>query len=196
MATDDFDIYLASASLRRRELLGQIGVCYRLVKGDIPEIPAAGESARDYVIRMAIEKAQAGRGNIDSSSYKPVLGADTAVVVDNDILGKPLDKSHALAMLESLSGRSHEVISAVALMGDETHTRLNVSRVSFRQTTAVERELYWQTGEPIDMAGAYAIQGKAAMFISALEGSYSAVMGLPLYETTELLVQAGIKPLR
>jgi len=196
VTTDDFDIYLASASPRRRELLEQIGVRYRLLKSDIPELPEAGESARDFVIRMAIEKAQAGKGYIDSYTHKPVLGADTAVVVDNEILGKPRDKAHGLDMLARLSGRSHEVISAVALMGEEMNTRLNVSRVSFRQTSAAEREKYWQTGEPKDKAGAYGIQGKAAIFINGLEGSYSAVMGLPLYETSELLEQAGIKPLR
>lgn len=196
MASDDFDIYLASASPRRRELLEQIGVRYRLLKSDIPELPIAGESARDFVIRMAIEKAQAGKGSLDSCDHKPVLGADTAVVVDNDILGKPLDKAHGLDMLARLSGRSHEVISAVALIGEVTMTRVNISQVSFRQTSNTEREKYWQTGEPKDKAGAYGIQGKAAIFICELEGSYSAVMGLPLYETAELLEQAGIKPLR
>lgn len=196
MTTDDFDLYLASASPRRRELLEQIGVRYRLLKSDILELPEAGESARDFVTRMAIEKVQAGKGYVDSYTHKPVLGADTAVVVDNEILGKPRDRAHGLDMLARLSGRSHEVISAVALMGEEMNTRLNVSRVSFRQTSAAEREKYWQTGEPKDKAGAYGIQGKAAIFISRLEGSYSAVMGLPLYETSELLEQAGIKPLR
>lgn len=196
MVSDDFDIYLASASPRRRELLEQIGMRYHLLKSDIPELPVVGESARDFVTRMAIEKAQAGKRWLDSCNHKPVLGADTAVVVDNEILGKPHDKTHGLAMLARLSGRTHEVISAVALVGELTNTRLNVSRVSFRPTSAAERERYWQTGEPKDKAGAYGIQGKAAIFISGLEGSYSAVMGLPLYETAELLEQAGIKPLR
>ena len=196
MVEDDFDIYLASASPRRRELLEQIGVRYQLLKSDIPEQPVAGESARDFVLRMAIAKAQAGKDSLVSCTHQPVLGADTVVVVDNDILGKPLDKAHGLDMLARLSGRSHEVISAVALMGESTNTRLSVSKVSFRATTTAERERYWQSGEPNDKAGAYGIQGKAAIFISRLEGSYSAVMGLPLYETTELLEQAGIKPLR
>lgn len=190
--SDDFDIYLASASPRRRELLDQIGVRYRLLKTAIPEIPAEGESARDFVLRMAIEKALAGKVHVDSSTHKPVLGADTAVVVDNEILGKPRNRADGLAMLERLSGRSHEVISAVALAAEETGTCLNISRVRFRQTTKEEREKYWQSGEPIDKAGAYGIQGKAAIFISGLEGSYSSVMGLPLYETAELLQQSGI----
>lgn len=199
VVSDDFDIYLASASPRRRELLEQIGVRYRLLKSDIPELPVAGESAEDFVIRMAIEKAQAGWDCLDSDNYKlmkPVLGADTAVVIDNEILGKPRDRTHGLAMLERLSGCTHEVLSAVALMGELMNTRLNVSKVTFRTTSAAERERYWQTGEPKDKAGAYGIQGKAAIFINSLEGSYSAVMGLPLYETAELLEQAGIKPLR
>lgn len=195
MVIDDFDIYLASASPRRRELLQQIGVRYRLVKSDIPEIPRPGETAREFVLRMAVEKAQAGKGNIDSFKDKPVLGADTAVVVDNEIFGKPRDKAHGLAMLAQLSGRTHEVISAVALAGETVMTRLNISQVSFRQTSAAEREKYWQTDEPIDKAGAYGIQGMAAIFINELHGSYSAVMGLPLFETAELLQEAGIRPL-
>ncbi len=192
----DFDVYLASASPRRRELLEQIGVRYQLVKSEIPEIPLAGESAEEFVVRMAIEKALLGKGYTDSSVAKPVLGADTAVVVDNEILGKPRDKAHGLAMLEKLSGRSHLVISAVALVGKATCQRINISRVSFRQLSPAEREDYWQTGEPKDKAGAYGIQGKAAIFIDRLEGSYSAVMGLPLFETAELLEEAGIRLLR
>ncbi len=193
---DEFDIYLASASPRRRELLDQIGVRYRLLKSDIPENPEAGESAREFVVRMAVEKAQAGKGCLEVQAYKPVVGADTVIVVDNEILGKPRDKAHGLDMLARLSGRTHKVISAVALIGETTNTRLNVSQVTFRQMSNVEREKYWQTGEPKDKAGAYGIQGKAAIFIRELHGSYSAVMGLPLYETVELLEQAGIKPLR
>ncbi len=191
---DEFDIYLASTSPRRRELLAQIGVRFHLLNSDVPENPETGESAQEFVIRMAIEKAQVSKGQIDTR--KPVLGADTVVVVDNDILGKPDDQAHGLEMLARLSGRTHEVMSAVALVGEKTSTRLNVSRVTFRQTTDDERKKYWQTGEPKDKAGAYGIQGKAAIFISDLHGSYSAVMGLPLYETSELLEQAGIKPLR
>lgn len=194
--SDDFDIYLASASPRRRELLAQIGVRYRLLETAVTELPAAGEPPRDFVIRMAIEKAQAGKGHIGPRAGKPVLGADTAVVIDNEILGKPRDKAHGLAMLERLSGRTHEVVSAVALAGEKTNACLNVSRVTFRQISREEREKYWQSGEPIDKAGAYGIQGKAAIFVSRLEGSYSSVMGLPLYETAELLQQSGIQLLR
>lgn len=191
-APDDFDIYLASASPRRQELLAQIGVRFRLVDIDIPEIPHTGETPQDFVIRMATEKAHAGKGKVGSSTHKPVLGADTAVVVDNEILGKPGDKTAGLAMLEKLSGRRHEVMSAVAIVDGGLHTALNISTVSFRQTTAAEREKYWQTGEPFDKAGAYGIQGKAAIFISEIRGSYSAVMGLPLYETAELLTKVGL----
>ena len=195
MTDKDFDVYLASASPRRRELLTQIGVRFRVVAVDVIEVPDEGESAQNFVTRMAVEKAQVGRGNL-SSPDKPVLGADTAVVVDNQILGKPRDRAHGLAMLERLSGRSHEVISAVALINGETQTRLNISRVSFRQLNQSEMAAYWQTGEPSDKAGAYGIQGKAAIFINRLEGSYSGVMGLPLFETAELLQTAGIRPLR
>jgi len=189
---DDFDIYLASSSPRRRELLDQIGVRYRLINIAIPETPKEGESAQAFVLRMAMEKAQAGKGYQGINTHKPVLGADTAVVVDNDILGKPRNRSDALSMLARLSGRWHEVISAVALIGETSATRVNISRVHFRQISDAECENYWQTGEPKDKAGAYGIQGKAAIFINELQGSYSAVMGLPLYETSELLEQAGI----
>lgn len=193
---DDFDIYLASTSPRRRELLEQIGIRYRLIKIDIPEIPLDDETPIEFVERMAIEKAQAGKGYRNSHGDKPVLGADTAVVVNNEILGKPRDKAHALEMLAILSGRSHEVISAVALVDDGIRTRVNISTVSFRRISKTECEKYWQTGEPNGKAGAYGIQGIAAIFVSGLEGSYSAVMGLPLYETAELLAEAGIRPLR
>lgn len=196
MSDKDFDVYLASASPRRRELLAQIGVRYELISCDIPEIPLDGELPQNFVLRMAVEKAQAGKGITGTSSDKPVLGADTAVVVDNAILGKPRDRQHALSMLQQLSGRSHEVISAVALITDKVETRISRSQVSFRTLTKSEIEAYWASGEPQDKAGAYGIQGKAAIFIDRLEGSYSAVMGLPLYETAELLQAAGIKLLR
>ena len=196
MTDRDFDVYLASASPRRRELLAQIGVRYELVVSDIPEIPRVGETPENFVTRMAVEKAQAGKGIIGSTGDKPVLGADTAVVVDNEILGKPADREQGLAMLQRLSGRRHEVMSAVALLTDRLETRLSISHVSFRPLTDAEMDAYWQTAEPQDKAGAYGIQGKAAIFIDGLEGSYSAVMGLPLFETAELLQAAGITLLR
>lgn len=192
---DDFDIYLASRSPRRRELLEQVAIRYRLVDSEIPEIPEVGEKPVDFVLRMAREKAHAGKGLIDSCQDKPVLGADTAVVVNNEILGKPNDRQHGLDMLALLSGKTHQVMTAVALLhADEIKTEVNISQVTFRKLSQGEGEDYWRTGEPVDKAGAYAIQGRAAMFIANLEGSYSGVVGLPLFETIKLLKECGIKP--
>lgn len=192
-------IYLASASPRRRELLEQIGVRYRLLCVDIPEQPGAGESPEEFVLRLALEKARAGRELLKSGDNYPdtggpVLGADTVVVLDGDILGKPGDREHALAMLSHLSGRTHQVLTGVALVGSagDESSRLSVSRVSFRNITLDEIESYWESGEPADKAGGYAIQGLAAAFIERLEGSYSGVMGLPLFETAELLGEYGL----
>ena len=190
------DIYLASASPRRRELLEQIGVCYRQLPLDVPEVPAAGEVPEMYVLRVALEKARAGRTTLAADDNIPVLGADTAVVIDGEVLGKPRDRKDALAMLARLSGRWHQVMSAVAVVGTEGEelSRLNVSNVQFRVVAHEEAEAYWQSGEPVDKAGGYAIQGRAAVFIERLEGSYSGVMGLPLFETAELLERVGIVP--
>ncbi len=181
---------LASASPRRRELLSQIGVPHRAQSTDIDETVRAGESARDYVLRLAREKALAvWRG----SQSLPVLAADTTVVVDGVVFGKPGDQAEAVAMLGRLSGRDHEVLTAVALadsrgIGD----RLSASVVRFRTLSPEECVAYWETGEPHDKAGGYAIQGLGAVFIESLRGSYSGVMGLPLFETGELLRAAGI----
>ncbi len=186
-------IYLASRSPRRRELLHQIGVPHEAVQADIDETPLAGEAPAEYVIRMALEKARTGRES--ARPGRPVLAADTAVVVDDEILGKPADREDFLAMMERLSNRSHKVLSGVALLNGEAHSRLSVSRVTFRAVSRHEAEEYWTSGEPADKAGGYGIQGVGAMFISRLEGSYSGVMGLPLYETAELLRLAGMDPL-
>jgi len=187
-----FELYLASSSPRRRELLDQIRVRYRIVEIDVPEIPGADETPEGFARRVASDKARAGWDSLDESARKPVLGADTVVVIDGEILGKPRDREHALAMLARLSGRSHEVITAVAVMDGAMHTELNRSRVSFGEMSRAERLAYWETGEPRDKAGAYAIQGLAARYIRELSGSYSGVMGLPLYETTRLLKEVGI----
>ena len=192
----EFDIYLASASPRRRELLTQIGVRFELLKVTVPEVPAAGEIPQDFVKRVALEKARAGKQLLSSDDTHPVLGADTALVVEDRILGKPTDRQEALSMLSSLSGRSHQVISAVAIVAKCEVVQLNLSKVTFRKLTAQEIEAYWNSGECHDKAGAYAIQGRAAIFIQELLGSYSGVMGLPLYETAGLLQQFGINPLR
>jgi septum formation protein len=196
------DLYLASASPRRRELLAQIGLRVELVSQSVAEHALENESPEDYVQRLALEKAQAGLAAVDPAWPRPVLGADTAVVVDDQILGKPADETEALAMLERLSGRKHRVLSAVAVVGkdnlgqDRAEVRVSQSWVHFRAITEEERLAYWQTGEPADKAGAYGIQGLAAVFIERLEGSYSGVMGLPLFETGELLSRFGIKLLK
>jgi septum formation protein len=191
-----FDIYLASASPRRRELLTQIGICYELLQVTVPEVPRPGEKASDFVQRVALQKAQAGKSLLSPGDPHPVLGADTAVVIDDGILGKPTDRQAAVDMLARLSGRRHQVMSAVAMAADREVVILNISQVTFRELSTADIEAYWASGECYDKAGAYAIQGRAAMFIKELQGSYSCVMGLPLYETAMLLQQFGINPLR
>jgi septum formation protein len=186
-------IYLASASARRQTLLEQIGVGFEQLHVRVDEQSRAGELADAYVQRLALAKARAGRAFLDTLDPRPVLGADTAVAVDNRIMGKPHDRAQGLEMLRALSGRDHEVLSAVALAGGHEALRLSRSRVSFRVLEEAECEAYWETGEPLDKAGGYAIQGHAAQFIERLEGSYSGVMGLPLFETAQLLKEFFIK---
>ena len=186
-------IYLASRSPRRRELLSQIGVHHEVVAVDVDEEPRPGEAPAEYVIRLALEKAQTAHEALAGRSPLPVLGADTAVVIGGQILGKPRDPDDFLAMMDSLSGRSHKVLTGVALVGEKRESRLSVSKVTFRPVSAQEARAYWESGEPADKAGGYAIQGLGALFISRLEGSYSGVMGLPLYETAELLRSAHIE---
>jgi septum formation protein len=185
-------VILASASPRRSQLLTQIGVAHRILPVDANETPHAGETPEDYVLRVAAEKSRHGREC--SGGGLPVLAADTAVVLDGGILGKPRDATDALEMLRRLSGREHRVLSAVALCcpANGKQTALSISRVCFRELGEGEIRAYWRTGEPCGKAGAYAIQGLAAVFIERLEGSYSGVMGLPLFETAQLLRQAGI----
>ena len=179
-------IYLASNSPRRAELLGQIAVPFSLVNASIEEKREAGESAENYVLRLALEKAQAGFANSDRS--RPVLGADTIVVVDDQILEKPVDRSHAKEMLQLLSGRIHQVFTAIALVDSHSaKTQLVKTDVSFKVLTEQEIDEYWLTGEPLDKAAGYAIQGVAGKFVTNICGSYSAVVGLPLYETEQLI---------
>jgi septum formation protein len=183
--TDAPRICLASASPRRRELLTQIGVPHVVRPAHIDEALRAHESAPDYVVRLAREKALAVCAE---EATLPVLGADTAVVLDRTIFGKPSGREDAIDMLMRLSGRTHEVLTAIALATRAALAeRLSVSRVTFRVLTAAECGAYWDTGEPRDKAGAYAIQGRGAAFVERLEGSFSGVMGLPLFETAELL---------
>ncbi|MGD2137478.1 MAG: Maf family protein [Gammaproteobacteria bacterium] len=188
-------IYLASRSPRRQELLCQIGVDYRLLPVAVDETRHAGESAAVFAQRIALEKAAAGRAAPGTDSRLPVLGADTIVCLEGDVMGKPRDREQALGMLHSLSGRTHQVLSAVALVARNSDVRLSTSRVRFRRLSTQECVAYWETGEPAGKAGAYAIQGIAATFVERLEGSYSGVMGLPLFETAALLQESGISVL-
>jgi septum formation protein len=185
-------LYLASASPRRSELLRQIGVPFEVRPADIKEEPLPGEPADAYVLRLAEAKADAVWSSVKAEE-RAVLAADTAVVVDGAVLGKPRDTAEAEAMLSLLSGRVHAVLTAVSLRhGADQTTLLSASEVRFRPTTAAERLAYCETGEPFDKAGGYGIQGHAAVFIEELRGSYSGVVGLPLYETATLLARAGL----
>ncbi|AJE22413.1 Maf family protein [Azotobacter chroococcum] len=185
-------LYLASGSPRRRELLTQIGVPFVPLSVAIDETPAPDETPAAYVERLARGKAAAGLASL-ADRQAVVLGADTTVVLDGRILGKPGERAEALAMLQALGGREHEVLTAVALAAvGRSAVRVVRSRVAFRPLTCAEAEAYWATGEPLDKAGGYAIQGFAAVFVSHLEGSYSAVVGLPLCETAQLLAEFGI----
>ncbi|HEX5459319.1 MAG TPA: Maf family protein [Steroidobacteraceae bacterium] len=190
-ATADAVICLASMSPRRRELLAQIGVPHKIVAADVDEAFLPGESPADYVARLARLKAATVR---QRGEPLPVLAADTTVVVEGSVHGKPADRADGLAMLAALSGRTHQVLTAVALAtGKDVTLRVNCTSVRFRDLGRAEMEAYWATGEPRDKAGGYAIQGYGAVFVAALSGSYSGVMGLPLLETAELLRAAGIR---
>jgi len=183
-------LLLASQSSRRRQLLDQIGVSYETVAVNIDERWDGVEVPAAHVQRLALEKARCARQQGNGAA--PVLAADTGVVLDGRLLGKAMDREDAMHMLQSLSGRSHDVYTAVALAIDGEQIRLNHSRVCFKPLSLQECEAYCDSGEPYGKAGGYAIQGRGASFISRLEGSYSGVMGLPLYETAALLVAAGI----
>ena len=198
----DTGIYLASRSPRRQELLQQLGVPFEELRlrsapgrhRDVVEEALDGEPALHYVERIARAKASTGWKRMLERSLppRPVLGADTEVVLDDVIFGKPADVDAARAMLARLSGRQHDVVTAVALRWQEDiEVALAVSHVTLRKLTSGEIERYIETGEPFDKAGAYAIQGRAAAFITRLEGSYSGVMGLPLAETASLLARIG-----
>lgn len=181
-------IVLASQSPRRAELLAQLGVRFEQRPAAIDETPRPGETPAGYVERMARAKALAvaGPGAV-------VLGSDTAVVLDGRVFGKPADRADALAMLAALSGREHAVMTGVAVVANGgTLYRLSENRVRFRAVDATEAAAYWDTGEPCDKAGGYAIQGLGAVFVERITGSYSGIMGLPLFETAALLRLAGI----
>ena len=205
MTHTDNRIYLATRSPRRRELLRQIGIAFDslllredLRRGaDVDEAPAPGESASAYVSRVARAKAEAGWRRIADRRLppRPVLAADTAVVLDGGIFGKPADARCAHQMLRRLSGQTHQVMTAVAVARDaRVETALSISGVEFRELADGEIRRYVALGEALDKAGAYAIQGRAAVFVRAISGSYSGIMGLPLFETAELLGRFGVAP--
>lgn len=186
-------IYLASESPRRRQLLEQFGVGFTPIEQDVEETLQAGESPEVFVLRLALDKARAGLANIGEGKPMPVLGADTVVVLDDRVMGKPRDWAAADEMLAVLSGKTHRVLTGVALVdGEREATRLSISNVTMRDIDRVEREAYWRSGEPEGKAGGYAIQGRGAVFIEHLEGSYSCVMGLPLFETADMLAEFDI----
>jgi septum formation protein len=185
-------IILASASPRRKELLDQIKVTYTVNPVDLDETPRPSEVPLDYVQRLAAEKSAACVAQIGEGL--PVLAADTAVVLGDLIMGKPKDRDEALTMLRQLSGKTHQVYSAVSLRGREHGQAVSITEVSFRQLTEREIAAYWQSGEPVDKAGSYAIQGLGGVFVEAIKGSFSGVVGLPLFETAELLSKQGIEP--
>ena len=182
-------LHLASSSPRRQEILRALGVEFTVQGVDIEEVRLPGEPADQMVVRLASAKAAAAR--VDNRRL--VIGSDTAVVVDGDVLGKPRDQEDALAMLLQLSGRRHSVLTGVAIRArDRVRTALSTTSVLFREISRDEALAYWQSGEPRDKAGAYAIQGRGGAFVVGINGSYSGVVGLPVFETLQLLHDEGI----
>lgn len=187
-------IILASASPRRLELLRQIGICAQIHPVNIDETPLADELSVDLVTRLALEKARACAGDmLEQGTELPILGSDTVVELDGEIMGKPADVGQAEAMLIALSGRLHNVHTAVAIVTqDKEYSDISTSQVEFTELSSEMIRSYVDTAEPLDKAGAYAIQGIAGQFVKSLQGSYSGVMGLPLFETANLLAACGI----
>ncbi|MGL4996895.1 MAG: Maf family protein [Deefgea sp.] len=188
-------LYLASGSPRRKELLAQTGVIFERIAAPIDETPLVNENPREYVIRMAVEKAESGWQHLVDMglALKPVLASDTSVVLDDEILGKPLDEADAAAMLRKLSGQTHEVLTSLALKDvNGVETRLSINRVTFATLTDAQIATYVASGEPMDKAGAYGIQGLGGVFVAHLEGSFTGVMGLPLHDTAALLAKHGL----
>ncbi|PVZ71932.1 Maf family protein [Pelagibaculum spongiae] len=185
------DFCLASSSPRRVELLKSIGLEFAQLAADIDETPRPSEPSEEYVLRMAIEKAQAVLPKLEIKM--PVLAADTSVILDGKILGKPIGREDAFSIWRGLSGRNHQVVSAVALTdGQQLLSQISVTKVRFKVLTQAEMEYYWNTGEPADKAGGYGIQGLGGIFVEHIEGSYSGVVGLPLFETCNLLKEFKI----
>lgn len=195
-------LYLASSSPRRRELLKQIGIHFELLllrkdpsrEADVEERVAGDEPPQEYALRIALDKAQMGWARVLQRKLPqlPVLAADTVVSIDGNIIGKPASRGEAVSMLQQLSGREHKVYTAVVVaLGDEIASRISVTTVRFRELDGEEIRYYVSSSEPLDKAGAYAIQGRAAVFVERIEGSYSGVVGLPLFETAQLLKPFG-----
>ncbi len=204
-------IYLASTSPRRQELLRQLGIAFEAVPSNLPEVPQTGERPEDYVLRVARAKAQHVARQVHERGLapRPVLGADTEVVLEGEILGKPHDAQQGQTMLRKLSGCTHEVLTGLVLLHQDVddcrdaggratpgavaeYKVINRSHVTFGPLTDTDIRRYWDSGEPADKAGGYAVQGRAAAFIQHIEGSYSGIMGLPLFELMQLLRQAGV----
>lgn len=182
-------LHLASSSPRRREILEALGLEFTVASVDVVEVLEAGESAEQMVLRLAVAKAAAA----EVEATRVVIGSDTAVVLGDEVLGKPAGRDDAIAMLLKLSGRRHCVLTGVAVRGPHgVQTALSSTEVLFREISQDEALAYWQSGEPLDKAGAYGIQGRGGVFVAAISGSYSGVMGLPVYETSQLLRAAGI----
>jgi len=190
-------LFLASASPRRQALLSQLGVEFAVASQDIDETQRGNESPEDYVLRMAAGKAASALGQLAAANASVVIAADTIVLCDQEVMGKPVDRADAVRMLLQLSNRDHHVLSAVTIATVGQHSSaVSDSIVSFRFISPDEAECYWQSGEPEGKAGGYAIQGLAAVFVKRIAGSYSGVMGLPLYETAQLLEEFGCPCLR
>ena len=184
-------LHLASRSPRRQELLRQVGLRFEVVPADVAEERAPEQTPAEYAVAMAVAKARAAHAHVKEPL--PVLGADTDVVLNDKILGKPASREQALEMLRKLAHRTHQVYSGVAVvLGDRVETALSITDVTFGPVTATAANAYWDTGEPADKAGAYGIQGFGAQFVKEIRGSYSGVVGLPLYETLQLLARFGI----
>jgi len=184
-------LYLASGSPRRAELLTQLGYTFEIVKPNIPEQQQVGEAPQHYVARLAREKAQAGLALAQSQAV--VLGSDTLLQLDEQVLEKPLDQNHFEQMFTQLSGRTHQVLTAVAVTdGEQTRELVVCTEVTFKTLQQPEILRYWATGEPQDKAGGYGIQGIGGRFVTHINGSYFAVVGLPLYETDSLLQQFNL----
>lgn len=192
---DTARLHLASASPRRREILAGLGLSFDAAGVDIEERQNPGESPAEMVRRLSVEKARAATACVPEGTL--ILGSDTAVVLDGQVFGKPVQGTEAVEMLLRLSGRWHEVMTGVALLGPcGPDVAISVTRVQFRDIDPAEAAIYWQSGEPVDKAGGYAIQGLGGVFVQTIEGSYSGVVGLPVFETATLLRRAGLDVLQ